>query len=96
MRPVARLSVIFRGKVVLMFGRFFNRDHHYYISQGDKFLAVERYAEARNAFDEALSKMKGADFDQPSLMAEVKEKLAITGNKLALLNLAEAINAHAP
>jgi tetratricopeptide (TPR) repeat protein len=73
-----------------MLGRFFSRDHHYYISQGDKFLAMERYAEARNAFDEALAKMRGAEVEHASAIEEVKEKLALTGNKLALLNLAES------
>ncbi|GFE58562.1 lipopolysaccharide assembly protein LapB [Geobacter sp. AOG1] len=76
-----------------MFGRFFKRDYRYYISEGEKYLAAEHYADARTAFNEALAKMGGETVDNAALIADVKSKIALAGNRLGFVNLAEAEHA---
>lgn len=74
-----------------MFARLFNRDYRYYLNQGKKYLAAERYAEAHTAFCEALEKIAACDkVDDAALVAEAKDGITLTGNKLGEINLEEA------
>ena len=76
-----------------MFGKFFSRDYRYYASQGDKYMAAERYADARTAFEDALEKVKKDNIDDVPLVADIKGKMVIAGDKLGLSNLEEAEHA---
>ena len=76
-----------------MFGKFFSRDYRYYVSQGDKFLAAERFADARTAFDDALEKMNSDKIDDAALVADIKGKMVLAGDRLGLTNLEEAEHA---
>lgn len=76
-----------------VFGSFFKRDYRYYINEGEKYLIAEHYADARNAFNEALEKMGGETGDNGELIADLKGKIAFAGNRLGLANLQEAEHA---
>jgi predicted negative regulator of RcsB-dependent stress response len=77
----------------VLFKKLFTKDCHYFFARGDKLLLEERYADARNAFSEALQKMEDAGIEDGALKASIHDKLAECGNRLALLNLAEAEHA---
>lgn len=68
----------------------FNRDYRYYLEKGDGCLLDERYADARDAFAEALRKLGISEAPDASLQAMIREKFVETGNRLGCLNLAEA------
>jgi tetratricopeptide (TPR) repeat protein len=68
----------------------FNRDYRYYLEKGDGFLHDERYADARDAFAEALQKLALSETPDASSQAMIHEKFVETGNRLGWLNLAEA------
>jgi len=53
-------------------------------------LQAERYAEARDAFAEALAKLDGTAPEAALLEIEIKAKAAVAGNRLAALNIEEA------
>ncbi|RII27902.1 MAG: hypothetical protein CXR31_06690 [Geobacter sp.] len=76
-----------------MFGKFFSRDYRYYVSQGDKYLAAERYADARTAFNDALEKMHNDKIDDAALEADIKGKMVLAGDRLGFVNLEEAEHA---
>lgn len=71
----------------------FNKYSGHYLKKGEKCLAAERYADARNAYSEALEKMEASGEADLSRMDSVREKIALTGNMLARLNLVEAEHA---
>lgn len=76
-----------------MFSRLFNRDYRYYVSRGDGYLAAERYADARTAFGDAIEKMNSDKIDDAALVADIKGKMVLAGDKLGLANLKEAEHA---
>jgi predicted negative regulator of RcsB-dependent stress response len=67
-----------------------NKDYNHYLAKGDRYLADERFADARNAYGEALEKI-GANGDAALAEIEaIRQKIALTGNMLGRLNLVEA------
>jgi len=74
----------------MFFKKLFNKDHLYYIEKGDKDLRDERYADARDAFSQAIWKLGECGEDSAPLRASIQEKLTETGNRLGSLNFTEA------
>lgn len=77
----------------MLFKKLLNikKDYRYYLEKGEKYLADDRYAEARDSFSDALE-MIGDAGDQ-SLTASIREKYEEAGNRLGDLNLTEAEHA---
>jgi len=73
-----------------IFKRMFGRDCRYYMKKGAIALQAERYAEARDAFAEALAKLDGTAPEAAALELEIRAKTAVAGNRLAALNIEEA------
>ncbi|RQW77092.1 MAG: hypothetical protein EHM51_02370 [Geobacter sp.] len=73
----------------MFFTKFFTRDYRSYMDKGEKHFAEERYADARNAFLEALHKLEDSVGDSEA-KAAIDRRIVDTGNRLGLLNLAEA------
>ncbi len=73
-----------------IFKRMFGRDCRYYMEKGSIALQAERYAEARDAFAEALAKLDGTAPGAAPLEPEIRAKAAVAGNRLAALNIEEA------
>jgi tetratricopeptide (TPR) repeat protein len=71
----------------------FRKDYTHYLEKGDRYLADERFAEARIAYGEALEKLEAGGGADPSRMDTVQRKIALTGNMLGRLNLVEAEHA---
>jgi tetratricopeptide (TPR) repeat protein len=71
----------------------FGKDYNHYLEKGDKYLADERFADARNAYCEALEKIESNGEAAPSLIEAVSQKISLTGNMLGHLNLVEAEHA---
>ncbi len=71
----------------------FSKDYSHYLEKGDRCLAAERYADARNAYGEALERLGAGGEADPSLVEDVRRKIALTGNMLGRLNLVEAEHA---
>uniref|UniRef100_C6E9B4 TPR repeat-containing protein n=1 Tax=Geobacter sp. (strain M21) TaxID=443144 RepID=C6E9B4_GEOSM len=70
----------------MLFGLFKKKDHRYYQAQGVKFLAAERYADARVDFLEAL---RLCPADAVTDQGEIRQGLDRSGNRLGELNLEE-------
>lgn len=70
----------------MVFSRFFKKDYRHYLTQGEKYLQGERYADARTSFIEASERV-GKDAVEDARL--IDERLAFAGNKLAELNLHE-------
>ena len=69
----------------------FGKDYNYYLEKGDRYLAEEQFADARNAYGEALEKIEASGDDAAlSRIESVRQKIALTGNMLGSLNLVEA------
>jgi tetratricopeptide (TPR) repeat protein len=68
----------------------FGRDYGHYLEKAEKYLAVERFADARNAFLEAQGKIEKSGDVAPSVSESVRQKIALTGNMLGRMNLVEA------
>ena len=68
----------------------FGKDYTHYLEKGDRCLAVERFADARNAYGEALEKIEASGEAALPLIEAVRQKIALTGNMLGRLNLVEA------
>ncbi|KAF0218522.1 MAG: hypothetical protein FD174_2822 [Geobacteraceae bacterium] len=77
----------------MFFKKLFNKDYRFYVGKGEKFLEEERFADARNAFYEAMQRLASCPDDAGSAEAYVRNKLTETGNRLGLINLAEAEHA---
>lgn len=71
----------------------FGKDHTHYMEKGDRYLGEERFADARDAFAEALERVEENGNGDASLVVSLREKIAITGNMLGRLNLVEAEHA---
>jgi tetratricopeptide (TPR) repeat protein len=70
--------------------KFFKKDFHYFMDKGDKYFADERFADARHAFQEALQKATEGAPGGADARPGIIRKLGVTGDKLGLMNLAEA------
>ncbi|MRR57733.1 MAG: hypothetical protein EG824_05925 [Deltaproteobacteria bacterium] len=68
----------------------FSKDYHHYLEKGDRYLADERFAEARIAYGEALEKIESSGEATASRIEDLRQKIAQTGNMLGRLNLVEA------
>lgn len=77
----------------MFFKKLFTKDHRYYLEKGEKYFQDERYADARNAFCQALQKLERSSAEASSLQFMIQGKLSETGDRLASLNLAEAEHA---
>ncbi|MEA5112787.1 MAG: hypothetical protein VB050_02070 [Geobacteraceae bacterium] len=71
----------------------FGKDYSHYLEKGDKYLADERFADARNAYGEALEKLEASEGADLSRIEAIRRKIAHTGNMLGRLNLTEAEHA---
>jgi len=71
----------------MFLGKLFKKkDYRHYQGQGEKYLAAERYADARCSFQEALEVCPAeAREERDPILAKIRE----TGNRLAELNLVE-------
>ena len=80
------------GEVIVFLKKIFkfNKDYRYYLEKGDAYLHDERFADARDAFAEALQKLALSEAPDAPLQAMINEKFVETGNRLGWLNLAEA------
>lgn len=76
----------------MFFSKLFkkDRDHSYYLTQGDKHLAAERYADARVDYQEAQSRCPADAVEESRRIAE---GLSQAGNQLGELNLEEGTHA---
>lgn len=74
----------------MLFGLFKKKDHLYYQAQGAKFLAAERYADARVDFLEAL---RLCPADAATDQGEIRRGLDHSGNRLGELNIQEGEHA---
>lgn len=74
----------------MFFKKLFRKDPASCMEKGDKFLAAGRYADARVAFDDALEALDASDPSSASLSTAIREKMAMAGNRLAEVNIAEA------
>ncbi|UFS70045.1 hypothetical protein LPW11_19460 [Geomonas sp. RF6] len=70
----------------MFLGKLFKKDYRHYMTQGEKFLSQERYADARCSFQDALERCPA---DAQGERAEIEGRLQETGNRLAQLNLIE-------
>ncbi len=70
----------------MLFGLFKKKDHRYYQTQGAKFLASERFADARVDLLEAL---RLCPADAATDQEEIRKGLNLSGNRLGELNLQE-------
>jgi tetratricopeptide (TPR) repeat protein len=77
----------------MFLNKLFNKNYRFYLEKGDKYLAEERYADARHEFQEALQLLPEGPDITDGLALEIRRKLAETGNGLALMNLLEAEHA---
>jgi tetratricopeptide (TPR) repeat protein len=68
----------------------FGKDYNHYLEKGDRCLAAERFADARNAYGEALEKIVASGEPDLSRIDLVRQKIALAGNMLGRLNLVEA------
>lgn len=71
----------------------FGKDYSHYLEKGDKYLADERFADARNAYGEAMEKLEASGGADLSQVDAIRRKIAHTGNMLGRLNLTEAEHA---
>jgi tetratricopeptide (TPR) repeat protein len=71
----------------------FSKDFSYYQEKGDRYFSAERFADARDAFSEALEKIDQGDNTDISIRNSLREKFAECGNRLGSLNLREAEHA---
>lgn len=71
----------------------FSKDYSYYLEKGDRYFSEERFADARDAFSEALEKIDQGDNNDISIKNSLHEKFVESGNRLGWLNLSEAEHA---
>jgi tetratricopeptide (TPR) repeat protein len=71
----------------------FNRDYNYYFEKGNRYLADERFADARAAFGEAIELIEECGDQNLLMISTLREKFAKAGNMLGRLNLTEAEHA---
>ena len=74
----------------MFFTKLFSKDYRTYMDKGEKHFADERYADARYAFLEALRRLESTAEGGGEVRAAIERRIVDTGNRLGLLNLAEA------
>ncbi len=79
----------------MFFKKLFGKDSGYFLEKGKKCMGEERYADARHFFHEALEQLGREGNDSGAVKAEIDTYLHETGNRLGLLNIAEAEHAAA-
>jgi tetratricopeptide (TPR) repeat protein len=77
----------------MFFKKIFSKDCRFYLERGEKYLAEERYADARHAFSEALQKLEGTSAAEGGMETKLRALFDETGNRLGKLNLEEAEHA---
>lgn len=77
----------------MFFKKLFSKDWRHHLEKGKKHFEEERYADARHAFEEALQKIDGEGEDNGAATEEIKGYLHEIGNRLGLMNVAEAEHA---
>jgi len=77
----------------MIFKKLFSKDCRFYLAKGERYLAEERYADARHAFQEGLRKLAGEPAGNEGLEAKLGGLLDETGNRLGKMNLEEAEHA---
>jgi tetratricopeptide (TPR) repeat protein len=73
--------------------KLFRKDFRSHLEQGEKYLAEERYADARIAFAEALQSLPKGNDESGVEEGRIRERLRLAGDRLGALNLAEAEHA---
>jgi tetratricopeptide (TPR) repeat protein len=71
----------------------FNKDYSHYLEKGDRYFSEERFADARDAFREALERIEQGDENDIPKKNLIRGKIAESGNRLGWLNLTEAEHA---
>ncbi len=77
----------------MFFKKLFGKDWRHYQEKGEKYFEEERYIDARHAFEEALQKIDGEGEGNGAAAEEIKGYLEEIGNRLGLMNIAEAEHA---
>jgi len=77
----------------VFFKKLFNKDYRFYQDRGEKFLAEEKFADARHEFQEALLRLPDDLKESTDAGLAIRSRLIETGKRLALLNLSEAEHA---
>jgi tetratricopeptide (TPR) repeat protein len=77
----------------MFFKKIFNKDCQFYLEKGEKYFAEERYADARHAFQEGLSKLAGEPDGGNGIGEKLRRLFDETGNHLGRMNLEEAEHA---
>src|SRR6266567_5478 len=77
----------------MFFKKLFGKDWRHHLEKGKKHFEEERYVDARHAFEEALQKIDGEGEDNGAATEEIKGYLDEIGNRLGLMNVAEAEHA---
>jgi tetratricopeptide (TPR) repeat protein len=71
----------------------FKKDYSHYLEKGDRYFSEDRFADARDAYGEALERITGNEGENPTLLESIRSKHQCAGDRLALLNLEEAQHA---
>ena len=74
----------------MFLSRFFAKDHHYYLSKGEKYLQEDRIADARHSFLDALAAFDKSGAAADESRTRIESRLGETGNLLAVMNMSEA------
>ncbi|WP_298436567.1 tetratricopeptide repeat protein [Geobacter sp.] len=73
--------------------KLFRKGHESYREKGEKLLAAGRVAEARSLFQDALESLPSDCPGREAVETQLRERIALAGNRLAELNLEEARHA---
>lgn len=74
----------------MFFTKFFRKDASSCLEKGEKFLEAGRFAEARLLLQDALDRLDANAPENGPMVAVIKDKMTLTGNRLAEMNLVEA------
>ncbi|MRR59415.1 MAG: hypothetical protein EG824_14590, partial [Deltaproteobacteria bacterium] len=74
----------------MFFSKFFRKDAASCLERGEKLLAAGRFAEARLSLEDALERIDASVPENATMAAVIREKMIVTGNRLAEMNLQEA------
>lgn len=72
--------------------KFFAKNFKHFKEKGDKYLEEERYADARHEYLDALQRLEDCE-DPADAELQVLKQLTVAGDRLAILNIAEAEHA---
>lgn len=74
----------------MFFSKFFRKDAASCLEKGEKLLAAGRFAEARLSLEDALERIDASVPGGATMAAVIREKMTVTGNRLAEMNIQEA------